>query len=211
MQAPPGRRPTLPPATRSGVGQTAPPRSCYASQLLCLGGGRGRAPEPTVLLHKTHARQHHAAVLVRQTHARQHRPADVRRHQPPVRGRTNSATSFFLESGTVLAWQPRKPRAAAARPPPMCCSLSSSRPSLVRQRASLLLLCPLPRGVFGLKSRKKSISRPRLLLHSFVFALQLRVDVLLRIVDTPYVTVARTLHHRREAVSQMKLFGRVEK
>ena len=55
--------------------------NCYAS------GSRGRAPEPVVLLHKTHARQHHPIVPVRQTHARKHRPADVRRrHQPPGPG-----------------------------------------------------------------------------------------------------------------------------
>ena len=37
---------------------------------------------------------------------------------------------------------------------------------------------------------QKSITRPRVLLHLFIFALQLQVAVLLRIVDTPYVTVA---------------------
>ena len=95
----------------------------------------------------------------------------------------------------------------------MCRSLLVLFPSVIGPAEGVpFAFVPLPRGgVFGLKSRKKSISRTRLLLHSFVFALQLRVDVLLRIVDTPYVTVARTLHHRREAVSQMKLFGRVEK
>ena len=37
---------------------------------------------------------------------------------------------------------------------------------------------------------QKSITRPRVLLHLFIIALQLQVAVLLRILDTTYVTVA---------------------
>ena len=50
------------------------------------------------------------------------------------------------------------------------------------------------------KIPQKSITRPRVLLHLFIIELQLQVAVLLRIVDTTYVTVAWTLHNRRRAV-----------
>ena len=52
-------------------------------QLLCLGGGCGRAPKLAVLVCRTHACRHRPTVFVRQTHARLHRPVNVHRPQKP--------------------------------------------------------------------------------------------------------------------------------
>ena len=52
-------------------------------QLLCLGGGCGRAPKLAVLVCRTHACRHRPTVFVRQTYARLHRPVNVHRPQNP--------------------------------------------------------------------------------------------------------------------------------
>ena len=52
-------------------------------QLLCLGGGCGRAPKLAVIVCRTHACRHRPTVFVRQTHARLHRPVNVHRPQNP--------------------------------------------------------------------------------------------------------------------------------